>query len=639
MSILRPSSLYWLFLLIVIIALYFLKLRRKRYVVSSVMFWMQAIEDMKANVPFARFFKNLLLPLQIFFLLMVILGLARPAWRGHSQLGKHSIVIIDCSASMQAIDSERKNSRFQEAQSAAIELVDSLSGDEKMMLIATGAAPTIAMTFTADKVKLRDIIARLRVTDIAVDMHSALELANSMAKGLKDTEIIVLSDNAVDILTTAQNGGTSQKTDAPEIRYRIFGTQGRNVAITKFTVTRDENDSTKYHVFVELKNFSETTQHMFISLLIEGNNSEKHNITSEAIDLSSGKLKSVVLPFNDRGFDMRALTVELDVDDDLAVDNTAHAILHKKQKLRVLLASETRNPYLENVLLTNPNVQLQYVTPRQYLSSLSNDIIIFYNTVPHEIPDGNVIFINPTSGLPFMPVTTETGPIAVISVNEIHPVMRFVDDLVNLQVQTALSYELPDWGTPLVETTGPPLIWLGEQSNHKGIVFCFDAFDRNISDFALRYECPILMANCLSWLGPAFRAIVPDNVKAGMPVTINLSHPEEVENIIIKKPNGDVFTFDVSQHLSGHGSMVFTDTVITGVYSVFADDELIGKFAVNLLDERESDIMPRKPENHDEKKTSATTVTITYKELWRWFVLIGLLLLSMEWWVYHRRAV
>ncbi len=306
--------------------------------------------------------------------------------------------------------------------------------------------------------------------------------------------------------------------------------------------------------------------------------------------------------------------------------------------------------YLENVLLTNPNVQLRYVTPRQYLSSPGNDIIIFYNTVPHEIPDGNVIFINPTSGLPFMPVTTETGPIAVISVNEIHPVMRFVDDLMNLEVRTALSYELPDWGTPLVETTGPPLIWLGEQSNHKGIVFCFDAFDRNISDFALRYECPILMANCLSWLGPAFRAIVPDNVKAGMPVTINLSHPEEVENIIIKNPGGGVFTFDVSQHVSGHGSFVFTDTVMTGAYSVFTDDKsplppfekrgkLIGKFAVNLLDERESDIMPRKPENHDEKKTSSTTVTITYKELWRWFVLVGLLILSMEWWVYHRRAI
>jgi hypothetical protein len=653
MNFLNPTSLYLSFLISIIVLLYFLKLKRKRYVVSSVIFWLQAIEDMRANVPFARLRKNLLLPLQILFMLIVVLGLARPAWKSHSQLGKHTILIMDSSASMQAIDhGQPPHSRFEAAKIAAMELVDSLSEGEQVMLIEAGTKLTIKATFTTDKLKLRDVISELRVTDAAGELNSALELAFSTAKGLEGSKIIVLSDNAVKLSDVKMEGISLPNfvEDKPSIRFLTFGKRNLNIAITQFNVTRNDNDSTKYQVFAELKNYSEIILHSFVYLSIEG-----HNIANDVVNLQPGERKGITLSFDDKGFDMHALEIELDVKDDLKVDNAAYTILHKAEKLKVLLISEERNKYLEKSLLTNPNVQLRQLKLSQYLGAASDDITIFYNTAPKEMPEGNVIFINPKPGLPFIPIATEKGPISVVSQNDNHPVMRFVD-LTNLEVRTGLEYKLPDWGVPLVETTASPLIWLGEQFNRKGIFFSFDVFDLKISTFALSYACPILMANCLNWLGPAFRSIVPDNIKTGMPVTINLNHPftsfegrpEEIEQVTINSPNGNIFRLDVSKNLSGKGSLVFTNTEMTGIYEVFADlpaataaragDSFIGKFAVNLLNEQESDIMPQTPEQHEEGKNSATNLAITYKELWGRFLLLGLLILAAEWWVYHRRV-
>ena len=648
MDFLNPTALYLSFLIAIIVLLYFLKLKRKRYVVSSVIFWLQAIEDMRANVPFARLRQNLLLPLQILFTLIVVLGLARPAWKIHSQLGKHTILIMDSSASMQAIDhGQPPHSRFEAAKTAAMELVDSLSEDEQIMLIEADIKPTIKATFTTDKLKLRDVISELRVTDAATELSLALELAISTAKGIEGSEIIVLSDNAVKP-STVGTGVQTLSNLYEYFRFLTFGKRNLNVAITQFNVTRDDNSTkweyeaptenweyeapAEYQAFVELRNFSEIMLRPFVYLSIEG-----HNIASDVVNLQPGERKGITLSFDDKGFDMHALKVEVDVKDDLKVDNVAHAILHKAKKLKVLLVSEERNKYLEKALLTNPNVQIRQLKLSQYLGTTSDDIMIFYNTVPKEIPEGNVIFINPKSGLPFMPVVIEKGPISVVSQNEHHPVMRFVD-LTNLEVRIGLKSELPDWGVPLVETTASPLIWLGEQLNRKGIVFSFDAFDLTTSKFALSYACPILMSNCLNWLGPAYRAIVPDNVKTGMPVTINLSHPEEIEQVTINSPDGNIFHLDVSKNLSGNGSLVFTNTAITGIYEVFADGRLMGKFAVNLLDEQESNIMPQTPEQSEGQEASKITSTITYKEFWGRFMLLGLLILAAEWWVYHRRV-
>src|SRR5438270_5535160 len=105
MSFFSPLSLLWLPIIGgLIVLMYILKLRRRDVVVPSTFLWRQVIRDVQANAPFQKLRKNLLLFLQLLAVLLVVMALARPFWRGHGMGGRSVVVIVDTSASMMATD-------------------------------------------------------------------------------------------------------------------------------------------------------------------------------------------------------------------------------------------------------------------------------------------------------------------------------------------------------------------------------------------------------------------------------------------------------------------------------------------------------------------------------------------------------
>ena len=78
MNFLAPLGLALGLLLPVIVALYLLKLRRTERPVSSTYLWRKMVRDVEANAPWQKLKPNLLLLLQLLFLIALILGIARP---------------------------------------------------------------------------------------------------------------------------------------------------------------------------------------------------------------------------------------------------------------------------------------------------------------------------------------------------------------------------------------------------------------------------------------------------------------------------------------------------------------------------------------------------------------------------------
>ena len=73
----------WLFLLIIpLVIVYFLKLKRPRFEIPSLVLWHSVINDQRVNSPFQRFRKHLLLWLQLAILLSLILAAMQPFLRG-----------------------------------------------------------------------------------------------------------------------------------------------------------------------------------------------------------------------------------------------------------------------------------------------------------------------------------------------------------------------------------------------------------------------------------------------------------------------------------------------------------------------------------------------------------------------------
>src|SRR5215469_7901170 len=87
-----------------IIALYFLKLRRRPVRVPSTLLWRRSLEDLHVNSLFQRLRRNLLLFLQLLAVGLVMLALAGPQMKGTAGAGQRFVLMIDCSASMSATD-------------------------------------------------------------------------------------------------------------------------------------------------------------------------------------------------------------------------------------------------------------------------------------------------------------------------------------------------------------------------------------------------------------------------------------------------------------------------------------------------------------------------------------------------------
>src|SRR5262245_48939454 len=147
-----------------LLVLYFLKLRRREMPIASTLLWKKAIQDLQVNAPFQKLRRNLLLLLQLLLLLLLLLALSRPITFFTPGAGKNSVIIIDRSASMQAMDVDG-HSRLDEAKRRAKAMVDTLDRGSHAMVIAFDDGAETIQPWTSDSIGLKRAIDEIKGTD------------------------------------------------------------------------------------------------------------------------------------------------------------------------------------------------------------------------------------------------------------------------------------------------------------------------------------------------------------------------------------------------------------------------------------------------------------------------------------------
>jgi hypothetical protein len=617
MNFLNPAFLYLFFLLPILFLLYILRLRRRTHVVSSCLLWEQAIEDIKANTPFQKLRKNLLLPLQFIFLALAIFALARPFFRSAASLSQNTILVIDGSASMKAKD--LGETRFEAAKSAAIKMVDNLSKGDKMMIIEALSSPQVISGFTSDKLKLREAIDSMMASDSRADMGRTLELAWSLAENETGGEIFLLSDGAS--VLTDEFSSSVLKT-----HFIGFGKQDAdNMGIVAFELGRSPANESQKQIFVSLQNFGNTARNSLLLELYHDDNL----VDVREFNLAPGERRSFI--FDEIEYTEGVMRVSVDTEDDLHVDNQAYYVLRDLDRLRLLLVSPGNLFLEEAVRTTSLGIELSVESDETYSADATHHITIFDGFIPGNLPDGNIMIVNPVTHLPFGKlITCEDNP-SVIDWDRSHPVTRFVD-FSNIMISRMCSYEMPEWMKPLLESDMGTLIWLGEDDGRRILVLTFAIQLLPTSNFPMLSAFPIFISNALKWLSGSDPDSSQRQLKAGEPIKLSL--PEGINELLIKTPHGERMELQAVNR-----ELVFTNTLKTGVYDITGDG-FSEKFAVNLLDESESDIKPAdKIQIADKEITSSRISTVSNREIWGILIFVAIILLGIEWWAYHRRIL
>ena len=611
MNFLSLSAFWFALSIPVVVLFYLLKRRRRVHLVSSTVLWQRFLTDSQANAPFQKLRRNLLLFLQILMLLLAVLALARPYFAEQLAGGSLQVLVVDASASMQSVDV--LPSRFEAAQTKALALVDSLQDSDQMVVVVAGARTAVVQSPTSEKAVLRRAIRAIEVTDGPTRLLDAVKLSETLVKDQPSSEIHLLTDGAVSDL------GDVEQAELP-LSFHQVGERGNNVGLVSMDVRPNPEEPSSRAIFSNIVNFS-TNQFRLIAEL----RFEERMIESRAVTLEGGGTSSLafIAQQNTNG----VFSLQLDVEDDLAVDNRVDVVSLLPQPAKGLLYT-SGNRFLEKALRAAGDLELS-ITDDISIDAADYDITFLDNIQPLTWPEKNVMVINTVHTNWFASWEPVDAP-AIVDWKSAHPLLRFVsfDDV---EIAEALAVRSPFWGESLVESGQSPLIIAGEQGGQRRLWIGFDTVR---STWPLRVSFPMFMANAVQWLNPALSRSDGLNVQTGKPVQVGFE--SEQESVSVTRPGGERESVDL---VPGSRNIVYGNTLKRGLYHV-GEEENGFSFAVNLLDSAESDTAPRATLSlGGGQQLSATLKSRADLEFWRWIAFGALAVLMFEWWYFHRRTV
>ncbi len=619
MSFLTPLALIGALLAIPIILLYMLRLRRREVLVSSTFLWQRLVQDNEANTPWQRLRRNLLLLLQLLILAALVIALARPFITVPAVSTGRIVLLLDASASMNAMDVDNAT-RFEAAKGEALNIVNTMGANDSMTIIRVADVPEVIAPSTSDRLALVNAINNVQPSRSSADWSSALTLALGSAGTSPDFNLVIISDGGL--------GDPARLPEVPgEVSYVAVGQSSDNMAISALATRALPGQNPQ--LFTQLTNYGGQDAEVVFSLTVDGTLFTSQFYTVPANDNLA--LVSEQLP---PGFEVVEARLTLPtgstVPDYLNEDNTAWAVSDTGGTRRAVLMTES-NLFVEQVLRSLSGIEAFRGDLARGLPTQPFDLYILDGWLPNPLPSGDLLIINPPRSTSLFTVGMESLNTGDIQVRRDDPRTNFVD-FDNVSVLAYQQVTNSAWADVLISAAEGPLLLAGDIDGRQVAVLTFDIHN---SDLPLQITWPILMANLLDWFSP--QGVIASTNALNVGDTLVLRPPLTAEMIQITQPDGTIREIPIDRQ-----SIIYAETEQTGVYTLEVledgDSQHRQVFTVNLFDPGESDITPQ-------PTITLGSVTITSDEgdemgqleLWPIIALLALLILLIEWYVYHRR--
>lgn len=591
------TNLWPLFLLLTIppvIMLYILKRKYKEEVISSSLLWKEVYKNTRANTPWEKFKKNIMLLLQIIIILSVILALMSPFINIGGKTYKNVIIVVDNTASMNTMYDD-KLSRLEKGKLLAKEYLNSTREGTKAYIISYDGNSNLLLNGEFNKFNSESIINNISKSYNTGDISDVLSFVKAIGDGIgEEYEALIFTDKQTSIsdingkLVYLGNSGLNASID--NISHKVV--DGKIKVIANVT----NNGDKEYEGDFSLYNGDKLLEVNKINLGV----SESKTLSFELDSLSDDYLKG-----------------ELSRKDILMEDNTYYHVINENKVKKVLLVTD-ENVFLEKAFGIIENTEVYKTNdPNNITENDEYDLYVFDNKMPEVIPKGgNILFINPSSNEFFNVLNGgEMGQAKAIK----GVVSSYLEN-----TQFTLSeykiIETPYYGTNILTIDDNSIGFKGEVNDRKIAAL---SFDLHSTDFALKKEFPILIYE----LGEELIStgmVYKNNFTAGEKIVVKSSDFESEINVTY--PNGEIKELKSGDELKGNLEL--------GIYKINQNDNK-ESFSVNFpsLSESNTSIEEVGENNNivDGKSNLKSGFNMT-----RVFILLAILVVAFEWIFYKK---
>jgi hypothetical protein len=291
------------------------------------------------------------------------------------------------------------------------------------------------------------------------------------------------------------------------------------------------------------------------------------------------------------------------------MDDVAFAYLPMKRKTRTLLVTKG-NRYLETALKLNNYVELSVTEPASYRESPNIDAYILDKFAPNAPPARPALIFGSPSAPWLKPAAGEIQKPEITTWSEDHPIMQYVS-VHDVAIERAARIDADNL-TVVAASKQTPLIVVSEKPKWVMLTFNLEA-----SDFAFHVGFPVFIENVLAWFNRDQLALKRSPGIVDVPLA-----NAQVQTI-------DGKTVPSEQQL---GKTIFLANE-PGLFASVRGDTRV-HVAVNLGNPTFSDV------NRSIFKTDRTAARQQFwlrRELWFYMLLAAVVMISIEWFTYHRR--
>tara|TARA_R110002072_G_scaffold302710_2_gene487613 strand:+ start:119683 stop:121599 length:1917 start_codon:yes stop_codon:yes gene_type:complete len=611
------ANAWWLLLLVPLLVFYFLKLKRPRIEIPSIVLWQSVVNDQRVNSPFQKFRRHILLWLQIAVLILLVLAAMQPFVRGTAEPAAYLPVLIDCSASMAATDPVTGKSRIDIAKERVTTIIDNLSSEQQISLIAVHSSADRLTEFTGNRRILHGVLASLEVRDVPSRLEDAFRLTQAQAKTVPVESAVFISDG---------NIPRKIRFALPfSVNYQQLPTGGPNVGITAFNARL--SSSQDWDIFLRVEASADSSGHVVLQ-------QDGQPIGEQPFVLGKGESQRLAFQISSQGstkLEARLISGVAEFDS-LAADNVARLDLPPARPLRVY-ASPDLNSF-RRALESTPGVDLFPKPGQPEQRSVPYDLVVSDREDDEELiaavcllvgvtPDDVKSLVEPTAALSKFLDWDRTTPLLR------HTQLRDVEIADAVQTVAGVdvgSFEDAGYSVLASGTDGPLIL---RRRSASRLTF-HTLFHTGRSTLEYRVAFPVLVANLVQLARQEASVGNVTAVQTGVLPAIELSPGGAYA---IHGPNGSTqqVVADKAGQLRG------ATANLAGQYRISGGSEESLIVSANLLSSTETTLASVDSIEFDEQTiASSDEILASDQPLWSTLTFLAFGFLLVEWWFFQK---